>query len=219
MRFADGPPLDPSSGQARDWLVEELRKAPYQDQRSLFDRLVDWLNRQLTRGSEVGAPTEVLWVVLFVIIAAIIALIVWQMRREPATSRSGDDHDVLGGSEHTAAEHRELARAAMTASDWNTAVIEGYRAIARGAAERTILPDLPGLTAHEVAIALASAFPAEGSELATAADIFDAVRYGDDRADAAAAERLLALEARLLTARPALSPLGLLPTPGAGGTR
>lgn len=202
MRCADGPPLDPSSGQAHDWLVEELRTSAYLDQRSIFDRLADWLNRQLTRGDMPAGHSEFIWLALLGVIIAIIALIVWQMRREPATLSERDDGGVLGGTERAAEQHRELARAASSRGDWNGAVIEGFRALARAATERTILPDSPGLTAREVAAALATPFPDEGRELSRAAAAFDAVRYGDDHADAREAEQILALDARLLAARP-----------------
>ena len=67
---------------------------------------------------------------------------------------------VLDGPTRTAAEHRAAAGRALEAGDADTAVLEAYRALTRSAIERTLLDDLPGRTAHEVAVALGPVFPA-----------------------------------------------------------
>ena len=92
-------------------------------------------------------------------------------------------------------------------------MLEAYRAIARSAVERTLLDDLPGRTAHEVAVALVPVFPASAASLATAADVFDAVRYGRRAARVESARDRLALDAALATTRP------VLPDPATAGLR
>ena len=90
-------------------------------------------------------------------------------------------------------------------------MLEAYRALARAAVERTILDDLPGRTAHEVAVALGPVFPGTRARLAGAADAFDAVRYGRRPAPHAAATEVLDLDADLAGRRP------VLPEPLLGG--
>jgi hypothetical protein len=82
-------------------------------------------------------------------------------------------------------------------------VLDGVRAVARAAVERVVLDDAPGRTAHEVALALAGPFPGEADALLRAADAFDAVRYGDQRATPDRARDVLALDERLAGTRPA----------------
>ena len=104
----------------------------------------------------------------------------------------------------TAAEHRTAATRALAAGDADTALLEAYRAIARSAIERTLLDDLPGRTPHEVAVELGPAFPASAAALATAADAFDAVRYGRRAARPESARDVIALDSTLAATRPVL---------------
>ena len=121
---------------------------------------------------------------------------------------------VLDGPSRTAAQHRSDAGRALAVGDADTALLEAYRAIARSAVERTLLDDLPGRTAHEVAVALGPLFPASTRALADAADAFDAVRYGRRAAGLDTARAVLDLDATLAAARPVLA--GPAPLPGTG---
>ena len=77
-----------------------------------------------------------------------------------------------------------------------------YRSRARAASE------LPGRTAYEVALALATVFPEHAEPLATTAAVFDVVRYGHGHASRAQAESTTELDTALLRSRPHLAPLG-----------
>ncbi|MGL5853258.1 MAG: DUF4129 domain-containing protein, partial [Phycicoccus sp.] len=172
------PPLDPTSPEAREWLEEELRKSVYQEQPGLLDRLEDWVLELLTgAGGGPGLPAWTVVIVVVLVLAVVVLIVLRTLRRDrrmTGVATSG----VLDGPVRSAAEHRDDARRALAAGDAGTAVVEGYRAIARAAVERAVLDDLPGRTAHEVAVALAPAFPSHAAGLAGAADVFDAVRYG-----------------------------------------
>jgi len=198
------PPLDPTSPQARQWLQDELSKGIYDERKGLTQRLWDWLQDLLSGGG--GGPGFPWWTVWVVVVlgAAVVALVLLRSmnaeRRMTTSRRSG----VLDGPERSAAEHRAAARRALDADDADTAVLEGYRALARSAVERTLLEDLPGRTAHEVAVALGPAFPASATALAAAADAFDAVRYGRRPSSLQSARDVIALDAALLATRPAL---------------
>jgi hypothetical protein len=93
-------------------------------------------------------------------------------------------------------------------------VLDSFRAITRDMGDRTLLDDTPGLTAHEVSVAVATAFAAHAGELARAADLFDAVRYGNGTASAQEAEDVAALDTALARSRP---PRPTAPTPLAAG--
>ena len=209
------PPLDPTSPQARQWLEDELRKGIYHEQKGLLERIWDWLN-DLISGAGAGAGGLAGWTIWIAVavILAVVALVVLRSlhaeRRMTAPSREG----VLDGPTRTAAEYRASAARALEAGDADTAVLEAYRALTRSAIERTLLDDLPGRTAHEVAVALGPVFPASAPSLAVAADTFDAVRYGRRAAHPESARDVVALDAELARTRP------LLPDPAtAAGPR
>ena len=205
------PPLDPTSAQAREWLEAELRKGIYREQPGLLERLADWVG-ELLGGTAAGGAFPAWTVGLAValglaVVALVIARSVRAERRMTGPRRAG----VLDGPTRTADEHRAAARAALASGDADTAVLEGYRALARSAVERTLLDDLPGRTAHEVAVALVPVFPASAGPLAAAADAFDAVRYGHRPADLDTARAVVALEEVVARSRPVLAEP---PTPG-----
>ena len=209
------PPLDPTSPQARQWLEDELRKGIYHERKGLLQRIWDWLNELISGAGSgtAGLAGWTIWIAVAVI-AGVVALVLVRSihaeRRMTGVRREG----VLEGPTRTAAEHRAAAARALEAGDADTAVLEAYRALTRSAVERTLLDDLPGRTAHEVAVALAPVFPASASSLAVAADTFDAVRYGRRTARPESARDLIALDADLARTRP------LLPDPAtAAGPR
>ena len=209
------PPLDPTSPQARQWLEDELRKGIYHEQKGLLERIWDWLN-ELISGAGAGAgglAGWTIWVAVAVIVAVVALVVVRSLHAERRMTAPGRD-GVLDGPTRTAAEYRTSAARALEAGDADTAVLEAYRALTRSAIERTLLDDLPGRTAHEVAVALGPVFPASALSLAVAADAFDAVRYGRRAARPESARDVIALDAELARTRP------LLPDPAtAAGPR
>lgn len=197
-------PLDPTSAEARELLEEELRKAVYRDDRGLLERLWDWLRDHLTgtTGSG-GLPAWTVWLAVLIGLAVLALVLFRSIRAERRMTRPRHE-GVLAGPVRSAPEHRAAAAAALAAGDADTAVLEGYRALTRSAVDRTLLEDLPGLTAHEVAVALGPVFPGYAGRLASAADAFDAVRYGRRPATVSRATDLVDLDLALLGARPLL---------------
>ncbi|NHI20418.1 DUF4129 domain-containing protein [Phycicoccus endophyticus] len=201
MTPADAP-LDPSADQARRWLTEELAGAEYHAQPSLLERLREWVDHLLDAAPGTGLPAVAVPVAVGLVLAAL-ALVLWRvLRRDVGSAGAGRAARVLDVPDLPASALRARAREALARGHWDGAVLDGLRAIARGAVERVVLDDAPGRTAHEVAAALAERFPAESAALAAAADRFDAVRYGHRRASEEAAHAVLALDERLETARP-----------------
>ena len=205
------PPLDPTSAQAREWLEAELRKGIYREQPGLLERLAAWVAELL--GSTVTGAAFPAWTVGLAVALglAVVALVVARSVRAERRMTRPPREGVLDGPTRTAEEHRAAARAALAAGDADTAVVEGYRALARSAVERTLLDDLPGRTAHEVAVALVPVFPASAGALASAADAFDAVRYGRRPASPETARAVVELEGVVARTRP------VLPEPSAPG--
>jgi hypothetical protein len=194
--------ISPDNEQARTWLEKELAGPAYQQGRllALLDRLWDWLHR--VRPEE-QTPLPVLagaGVAALLVVVTLLAL--RHVRREGRPRR--DVPEVLGSGGLSAADLRERAAAAMREGRYAEAVLDGMRAIAQNAAERTVLEGSPSQTAHEIAERLAAAFPDHAGELAAAATLFDAVAYGDRPAGDDDARQVLELHDALDRARPRL---------------
>lgn len=196
------PPLDPTSPQARQWLEDELRKGIYSEQKGVLQRIWEWL-LSLLSGTGGGLPAWTVWVA-FALIVAVVALVLLLSLRAERRMTGQRRAGVLDGPVRTAAEHRAAAARALEGGDADTALLEAYRAIARSAIERTLLDDLPGRTPHEVAVELGPVFPASTGALASAADAFDAVRYGRRAARLDSARDVIALDTALARTRPVL---------------
>lgn len=203
------PPLDPSSGEGRRLLADELAKAEYGAEESLLRRalraFLDWF---LGLFDGAAGDTISLWWVVAVVggLLLVLALALWaairlQPGRRVRRAPQGGVFEEVGIS---AAEYRRRAQEARTRGDVDVAVLEAYRAIAAGAVERFVLDDLPGATAREIAVALAGSYPDEATSLREAAESFDGVRYGGQAVSPATADGVLDLEERLTHAVPRL---------------
>lgn len=206
--LAGGPPLDPSSQQARQWLVEELRKPIYHTEPGLWERFKEWLLALLNgAGPSVGAPPWVLIVLVALILVGAVALLARNLRRSARMTETGRG-GVLEEQGMDAAAYRVRAAQAAVAGDHDGQLLDSYRALAASALERTLLGELPGRTAHEVALELSPVFPDAAHRLREAADSFDAVRYGGLHCDAGTAAQVAALDVDLAATRPLLVTAG-----------
>lgn len=201
--------LDPSADQARKWLSDELVGSEYQDTRSLFQRLIDWLVERLadlqsTQGTGGASFPPLVITIVVVLLAAGIFFLLTRIRVESraVTERTA----LLGESVLTADQLRREAERALADDRFGDAVLAWTRAIARDAESRTLLPDAPSMTAHEVGTALAAAFPAQATEIGRTIDLFDAVAYGDAEASREDAVTARSTDAALRETKPVLPP-------------
>lgn len=200
------PPLVPSGDQGRSLLRRELL-APEYTRDSLINRILNWFFDQFSAVADRASQAST-WVtaaavlVAIVIIAALILLL--SRARWRSRAAAPESSAVLLDDGLSADQLRARAELALTQGRSEDALVDGYRAIAVRAIERRRIDDLPGATAHEIAIALAEAFggPAErgeqGDQLRAAAELFDLVLYGDRSATAAQARAVLALDDNLV---------------------
>ncbi|WP_144714110.1 DUF4129 domain-containing protein [Curtobacterium pusillum] len=196
--------------EARHLLERELERSEYDGaQVTWWDRasraVLDWLGS--FRADGLGSPAvahTLLWVAVVVLVAVIVLVVVARGLPRRRTRTAGrepggvfDDDDL-----RTARAIADDARAALRAGDWSRAVLDGYRALARGLGERDLVPDVPGATARAIAGRASALFPAESDRLERAAATFDDVRYLGADATEAAAHDVLDTEHALRTARP-----------------
>ena len=201
-------PVQPGGAEARQWLAQELQKAPYQAAKpSVFDlvaqAILQWFQDLFT--DKHSAAPAVLLVVALAVVAALVVLALVLFGAPRRNRRSGVGGALFGDDDRrTADELRRSAAAAFAAGDWSTAVLERFRALARALDERTVLNVFPGTTATGFARRAGDAFPDERAALAAAAAVFDDVRYGDRPATREQADEIGALDDRVAAARPIL---------------
>jgi hypothetical protein len=201
-------PVDPDAETAREWLLSELGKPPYQAARpSWFDRVAqgigDWLDSlRVPDGAGISGLVPLI-VVLVVVALIVVAFVVFGRPR--LNRRSRIEPGALFGADDTrsAAELRASAARAASQGDYTLAVEEAFRALARALAERTVVLTAPGTTARDFAGRAAQAFPARGAELAAAAALFDEVRYLGAAGSRVQYDQISALDRQLQGDRPA----------------
>lgn len=203
-------PVDPEAPEARDWLIDELSKAPYQAAKpTWFDLMIqaiwDWLNSLTFAGVEGPPAFGLLALVVIVVAALVVIFLVFGMPRLNRSSRVagalfGDEDDR--GSDSM----RKAAHDAAAAGDFALATAEMFRSIARGLAERTIVSTTPGTTARGFSLRAASAFPGFAARLGDAANAFDEVRYLGGSGSREQFDSVAALECDLRSTRPNLEP-------------
>lgn len=199
-------PVDPDRNEARRWAIEELSKPQYAEAKpSWFDKLVndflEWLRSLNSEGPGLGQDWTWPLVTLLAVALLVTAVIVVRPRLNSGRKRSSaavfDEETTLD-----AGTFRSRAASAAARGDWNTAVVEQFRAIVRSAEDRTVIDPQAGRTADEAAAQLGRAFSRSQAQLDEAARLFDTVKYGHAAAEAEHYETLKALDSHLATLKP-----------------
>lgn len=214
-------PVDPDAPEARDWVLDELSKQPYQAAKptlldliaqqilTWFGDLIDFLTS--TGGTPGGAGSlGFLAILIPVAMLVVLAFLIYGIPR--LNRRSRVTGALFGADEdRDAATMRRAAERAAAAGDYTMAITELFRALARGLAERTLVTTHPGTTAGEFARRASAVFPDAREALAGAARDFDAVRYLGRDGTREQWDALAGLERRLRTARPSGQPVSAVP--------
>ncbi|MFE3875038.1 DUF4129 domain-containing protein [Kitasatospora sp. NPDC059146] len=223
---AGGAPVTVPRDPARDAARDELLKAEYhKNDPSVLERVIDWIWDHIDRamGSISGGGTDgTTGLVLFLVVAAVIAAALWWRLGAPKRAVR-TDYGVYGAAgPRTAAQYRADAAGHAAAGRWTEAVREQMRALVRALEERTLLDTRPGRTADEAAAEAGRALPDQAAALTAAARTFDDIAYGERTADQAAYQLLLDLDRALERSRPVLAHAAATapapaPTPTPGG--
>lgn len=171
-----------SPDDARRLLQEELRGRAYDQARpTWWDRVsksfLDWLGSFRIGGD--ASLDRVLLVVGVVVVLAVVVLlvVVYGLPRRRAVQRTASGSVFDADDRRDSRALRAAAAGAAARGDWDTAVLDAFRALARGLAERDLVPDVPGATARTIAVDAGTAFPGAASALSESARRFDGVRY------------------------------------------
>lgn len=197
--------LDPDRDEARELLQRELVKPDYNRPESLLQKGLNWLLERLSDLIQImpgsnGLSMLLLGVILTLAVLAIFFAVRGSRRTRRLTDRIGP---VLAEVGLSARDYRARATAAAREGRWDDVLLDSYRAISAATDERALLDELPGTTAHEIALGLRGPFPDHAESLLAAANAFDGVCYGDQRASQQEAEQVRELDKTLASTRPA----------------
>lgn len=195
------PPLTPGGQEAHDALRRELLHPEYHED-NLVLRLIGWLDNLLNDGLDSARDASPLTVLAAMVVGLLlVGGLAWLVSRARRDRVAPDQRRaVLTEEAVTATELRARAEAAYGEERYAAALVDAFRACALRQVERGRLDDLPGATAHEVAVALAGAFPDRAADVHRCAGLFDLVLYGGRPATREQARDVLGLD-ELLGAR------------------
>lgn len=201
-------PVDPDADQAREWIIRELSKPPYRAaEPTWFDQLAsafwDWLS-SLEFGST-GAPGLIWALIAVLVIGSLVA--VYFLFGAPRRNRRASVTGVLFGADdqRDSAALRRSAADAAASDDFELAIEELFRAIARGLTERSVVDTFPGTTASAFAASAAQHFARVRDALSTSARDFDDVRYLGRPGTESSYRRMLELDSTLQASTPDLT--------------
>lgn len=201
------PPVDPDREEARRWVVEELSKPQYASAKpswieEIWNQFVEWLrslNGDSISGPNIGIPLIGALAVVLIVVAVMVVRPRLNARKRKSVEVFGDEPSVNADA------FRTRASAAASRGDWQTAVVEQFRAVVRSAEDRAVIDIQAGRTADEAAAQLGRAFGMASARLGNAARLFDGVKYGKAAATASDHAAVLALDSELSAMKPDFS--------------
>ena len=184
---------DPSEVAGR---VEEIMSQPeFQYGPSWFDKLSDWISKQLERLFGGGEPTEptmggefgggigsiIAWMLIIAAVLAVIGVVVYVIRNRVRRAPSDDTPATESEIEHrrAAAAWRSDAERLEAEGEWKLALRARYRELVRTLTDRRQLPDVAGRTTGELRGDLAMTTPAASDAFDTACLLFELAWYAD----------------------------------------
>lgn len=192
---------DVSDRDGRETLEEELSKPIYQERPSLLKKIVEWFADNFSSANVNPVLPSWLWLIAALVVAMLVIIIMilfsgnWKFREQVKPTLT-DDAAVFEDN-RSAVQYLAAAKNALSRGDYSTAFLEQFRHLLRLCEANELLVITPGLTAGEGSAALSRVIPSESEELAWAAGVFNALRYGRRQSDNTQVQRLIALDSRL----------------------
>lgn len=216
MRFqGDGvAPVDPD--QVAEQVEQIMSRPEFTYEPSWMERLGEWINEQLEKlfgGAEPvdgtvapsqfggGAGSLIAWLIIIVALIAVIAAVVFALRRR-VRREDVDEDEVELEVEHRrrAAEWRSDAEEHERRGEWKLALRARYRELVRALTDTGQLPNVAGRTTGELRADLDATTPDAAADFDAASLLFELAWYADAPTDAAENRRFRELAAAVLAA-------------------
>ena len=187
--FPAREPVDPAD--VEDAVREVMARPEFRYEKSVVERVVEWIARQLEKlfgGGDVTAPagsfgggasSVIAWLIIVLAAVAIVATIVYVVMRR-VRRPAAEDEPVLA----TEVEHRHpadhwtrLAEEHESRGEWKEALRCRYRSLVRTLTDRRRVPDVVGLTTGELRVALHQRAPGAQAAFDRATSEFESAWY------------------------------------------
>lgn len=183
MSILSSSPIDRETG--RELVEDELSKNEYSNtDLTPLEQLGQWLSSIWDSLVSTALDGNSPWLLLIVVaaLAAIIALIIWRVRRVglKKTSLPLSAFDPVVASPQPGP-WRDSARAAAERGDMRTAVIDSARAIFAVLSQKQIVTLDSASTASELSRTAGEHLPEHRRELARVANVFNDLLFGEER--------------------------------------
>jgi hypothetical protein len=192
--------------QVREVVREVLSRPEFRPpERSLMERVVDWVLEMIGRLLAALGGTGAGGIVGLILLALVLAGVgVLAARFSRGLTPSPEvAAAVPGGRPRSAAEWRAEAEAHERTGAWREAVRSRYRALVADLAARGLVEEVPGRTAGEYRREVGEALPDAAPDFAGATELFEVAWYGRSPTGAREAAHLRDLSDRVLQrARP-----------------
>ncbi|HZG93755.1 MAG TPA: DUF4129 domain-containing protein [Mycobacteriales bacterium] len=193
---------------AREEARRELGKGIYRDDSAIVDRVFGWIAERVGEVFELvsGAPGSSGLGAVLLVAVVVLLLVAARLGLGPLRPR-----DLLGDRRRgvhrmSAADYRAEATAFAARGEWREAVRSRFRAVIRELEEHGVLDPRAGRTAGEIAAEAGDSVPGIAADMRTAADIFNAIWYGDRPATEAAYQRMSQVDDAVRSGRLAVRP-------------
>ncbi|MDN5806038.1 MAG: DUF4129 domain-containing protein [Brevibacterium sp.] len=175
----------------REWVEHELSRQEYSDtDLTPLEQLGQWLNDMWDSIVSGALQSNSPWLILIVVVAlaAIVALVIWRVRRVGLgkTSLPLSAFDPVVASPEPGP-WRDSARAAAERGDMASAVIDSARAIFAVLSQKQIVTLDSASTASELSRTAGDELPEHRRDLTRVARVFNDLLFGEGPAEASAA--------------------------------
>ena len=202
-------PTGPSDTTAQELAKQELAKAKYHGEESLFEKLINWLSDHLNFTIEdISSQSSAGLIIALLAIAVAIVIVILVVRAVKLRQVGKNDGGTgvrlaLFGDSRNSTELFAAGAKARAAGDIATAIIENFRGLVRLLDERKLILVRPGLTATEAAIAGSKSL-GERERFLQAAEAFNGIYfagYSGTEAQLAQLDRLIQIAQRTPSAK------------------
>jgi len=191
------PEPESSPDEIRGAIDEILGRDEFQpDDPSVLDEVLEWIGDQLDGLFQPGVPGgETNPLVGYAVLGALLAGIGYLAWRWLRRVRSTPDvtEVVVTEDERAAADWRSAAERCEAEGRWKDALRCRYRVLVGELVERDAIPDVPGRTAGEYRVEVATAFPEVSPPFGEATELFELAWYADEPTGPSENERFRAL--------------------------